>query len=170
MTAVPRDSATLRGNVWPGAGRRLTSLDDFDQALGERLRAARRRRGWSLHDVENQSGQEFKSSVLGAYERGERSISVQRLHRLARIYSVDVAQLIPSGEDFGASPTVIDLDAMGQADPAINDAIDRFLSAIQLRRRSSEGDLTVRQSDLEFLAALVRSDRATVKRALTDPE
>jgi hypothetical protein len=30
--------------------------------------------------------------------------------------------------------------------------------------------LTVRQSDLEFLAALVRSDRATVRRAITDPE
>ncbi|MGH8928391.1 MAG: helix-turn-helix domain-containing protein, partial [Acidimicrobiia bacterium] len=151
-------------------GRRLTTLDDFDRALGERLRAARRRRGWSLHDVERTSGNEFKSSVLGAYERGERSISVQRLHRLAQIYAVDVARLIPTSEDADDQPTVIDLDAMGEIDATVSEAIDRFLSAIQLRRRSSDGDLTVRQSDLEFLAALVRSDRATVRRAIAEPE
>jgi hypothetical protein len=95
---------------------------------------------------------------------------VQRLHRLAKIYTIAVAQLIPSADDLGQPPTVIDLDAMTEADPTISEAIDRFLSAIQLRRRSSEGDLTVRQSDLEFLAALVRSDRATVKKALAEPE
>ena len=39
--------------------------------------------------------QEFKASVLGAYERGERAISVPRLQRLARFYSVPVDQLLP---------------------------------------------------------------------------
>jgi len=120
--------------------------------------------------VERSSNNEFKSSVLGAYERGERSISVQRLHRLAQIYAIDVAHLIPSTDEVDSKETVIDLDAMGTADPSVSEAIDRFLSTIQLRRRSADGDLTVRQSDLEFLAALVRSDRATVRRAITDPE
>ena len=120
--------------------------------------------------MERSSNNEFKSSVLGAYERGERSISVQRLHRLAQIYAIDVAHLIPSIDEVDSKGTVIDLDAMGTADPSVSEAIDRFLSTIQLRRRSADGDLTVRQSDLEFLAALVRSDRATVRRALTDPE
>lgn len=145
-------------------------MDDFDQSLGERLRAARKRRGWSLNEVERRSGQEFKSSVLGAYERGERSISVQRLHRLSQIYMVDVAQLIPEGSSSQNDNTVIDLDAMTNADEAVSEAIDRFLSAIQLRRRSPEGDLTVRQTDIEFLAALVRSDRATVRRVINEME
>ena len=35
--------------------------------VGERLRAIRRQKGLSLHDVEARSGQEFKASVLGAY-------------------------------------------------------------------------------------------------------
>ena len=144
-------------------------MDEFDRALGERLRAARRRRGWSLHEVERTSGNEFKSSVLGAYERGERSISVQRLHRLAQIYAMEVAHLIPSADEVANKETVIDLDAMGTAEPGVSEAIDRFLSTIQLRRRS-DGDLTIRQSDLEFLAALLRSDRATVRRAISDPE
>ena len=145
-------------------------MDDFDRALGDRLRAARRRRGWSLHEVERTSSNEFKSSVLGAYERGERSISVQRLHRLAQIYSVEVAHLIPSPDEVDQKETVIDLDAMSSADPSVSEAIDRFLSTIQLRRRSGEADLTVRQSDLEFLAALVRADGSIVRRAMNDPE
>jgi len=119
--------------------------------------------------VERTSGNEFKSSVLGAYERGERSISVQRLHRLAQIYAMEVAHLIPSADEVANKETVIDLDAMGTAEPGVSEAIDRFLSTIQLRRRS-DGDLTIRQSDLEFLAALLRSDRATVRRAISDPE
>jgi transcriptional regulator with XRE-family HTH domain len=145
-------------------------LDNFDHLLGERLRAARKRRGWSLNEVERRSGQEFKSSVLGAYERGERSISVQRLHRLSQIYMVDVAHLIPEAAAENGQETVIDLDAMTNADETVSEAIDRFLSAIQLRRRSPEGDLTVRQTDIEFLAALVRSDRATVRRVITELE
>lgn len=148
-------------------------LEDFDKALGERLRAARKRRGWSLHDVERQSEGEFKSSVLGAYERGERAVSVQRLHRLASLYSVSVAALIPTQAEVSgtsADDVSIDLLAIDAADPSVSDAIDRFLSAIQLRRRSGDGNLTVRQSDLELLASLVRSDRATVRKVLDQLE
>lgn len=45
---------------------------------GARLRAVRRQLDLSLHDVEVASNLEFKASVLGAYERGERAISVPR--------------------------------------------------------------------------------------------
>ena len=63
--------------------------------VGERLRAIRRQKGLSLHDVEARSDQEFKASVLGAYERGERAISVPRLLRLAELYRVPADQLLP---------------------------------------------------------------------------
>jgi ribosome-binding protein aMBF1 (putative translation factor) len=53
-------------------------------SFGARLRAVRRQQHLSLHDVEVASNLEFKASVLGAYERGERAISVPRLQRLAR--------------------------------------------------------------------------------------
>lgn len=147
-------------------------MDEFDRSLGERLRAARKRKNWSLHDVEEISNSEFKSSVLGAYERGERAVSVQRLHRLAQIYSVDMVQLIPAEPDPVAAggEVSIDLVAIDSADPSVTEAIDRFLSAIQFRRRSSDGSLAVRQSDLELLASLVRSDRTTVRRVLDQLE
>ena len=46
------------------------------QRVGDRLRSIRHRKGLSLDEVEAMSNAEFKVSVLGAYERDERVISV----------------------------------------------------------------------------------------------
>src|ERR1700741_3547222 len=67
--------------------------------VGGPLRPIRKQKRLSLQDVEAGSEQEFKASVLGAYERGERAISVPRLQRLARFYRVPVDQLLPYEED-----------------------------------------------------------------------
>src|SRR5438309_7387186 len=75
----------------------------YARRVGERLRAIRKQKGLSLQEVEGASSQEFKASVLGAYERGERSISVPRLQRLARFYNVPVDQLLP--REVGPEPT-----------------------------------------------------------------
>src|ERR1041385_3928957 len=79
--------------------------------VGSRLRAIRKQKRLSLQDVEASSTQEFKASVLGAYERGERAISVPRLQRLARFYAVPADQLLPrdEGGDFGHADEVVDL-------------------------------------------------------------
>src|ERR1700736_1435387 len=71
--------------------------------VGERLRNVRKQQRLSLQAVEGASNQEFKASVLGAYERGERAISVPRLQRLAKFYNVPVDQLLP--RDGGAEPS-----------------------------------------------------------------
>ena len=68
---------------------------------GARLRSIRRQKHLSLQDVEAASEHEFKASVLGAYERGERAISVPRLQRLARFYRVPVDQMLPSDDELG---------------------------------------------------------------------
>ena len=64
-----------------------TNADDYSRKVGERLRAIRRQKRLSLQEVEANSTQEFKASVLGAYERGERAISVPRLRKLAMFYN-----------------------------------------------------------------------------------
>ena len=88
-----------------------TAVDPYTRKVGERLRAIRRQKRLSLQEVEAKSNQEFKASVLGAYERGERAISVPRLKRLSRFYAVPVDQLLPpdDGPDFGVDTAVIDL-------------------------------------------------------------
>jgi len=144
-------------------------VDNFDKALGVRLRTARRHRGWSLQEVEKRSELEFRSSVLGAYERGERAISVQRLHRLAALYQIDVALLIPSAVE-GNGEVMIDLDEMSRVDDDVSDLIRRFLVAIQMRRRAGATSMAVRHGDLELLAALARSDRTTIRQVLSQLE
>jgi hypothetical protein len=47
----------------------------YARAVGARIRAMRKQMRLSLQAVEAMSDQEFKASVLGAYERGERAIS-----------------------------------------------------------------------------------------------
>ena len=89
-----------------------TTNDGYSRKVGERLRAIRRQKRLSLQEVEANSEQEFKASVLGAYERGERAISVPRLRKLAAFYNVPVDQLLPveGAPDFGVEvDEVIDL-------------------------------------------------------------
>lgn len=132
-------------------------VDTFNRALGERLRAARRACGLSLVDVEGLSEGEFKASVLGAYERGERSLSVLRLTGLARMYGVDPGSLIPLEEvSTGEEPVVVDLKAIEDMGAAESALLDDFLEAIQrMRQRAGEPGLAVRRSDLNLLSVLL---------------
>ena len=128
-------------------------VDEFNLALGQRLRAARRRRGWSLGEVETNTQGEFKASVLGAYERGERAISVQRFVGLAEMYAVSAGELLPAAASDGF---VIDLDALSDEPVEI---VDMYLAAIQLLRRET-GDAEVRQSDRAIIGSLMQSRRS----------
>src|SRR5208282_5371523 len=76
----------------------------YAAAVGARLRTVRRQKRLSLQAVEKASRLEFKASVLGAYERGERTISVPRLQRLAQLYRVPVDQLLPQDGGETQSP------------------------------------------------------------------
>jgi len=73
-------------------------IAEYSKRVGETLRAVRRAKKLSLQEVEGLSNLEFKASVLGAYERGERSVSVPRLWRLSHFYGVPVAELLPVDE------------------------------------------------------------------------
>jgi transcriptional regulator with XRE-family HTH domain len=127
-------------------------VDRFSASLGLRLRSARRQRGWSLGELESYTGGEFKASVVGAYERGERALSVQRLVRLAEIYAVPASDLLPMGSS--ERGVLIDLDVAAAAKDG--DLIDRYLAAIHfLRREGRPGE--VRDSDKAVIASLLDS-------------
>ena len=141
---------------------------EYSNRLGERIRLIRRQKRLSLQDVEARSESEFKASVLGAYERGERAVSMPRLHRLARFYSVPVDQLLPRA-DGGAGieqpddpawipgqKVVIDLVGLAGASGPEVDLIRRYLEIIQVKRQDFNGRvLTIRGDDLQALAAIL---------------
>jgi len=151
---------------------------DYARQVGDRLRDIRRQQGQSLQAVEAVSDREFKASVLGAYERGERIISVLRLQRLARFYSVPVDQLLP--RDNGPSPApqwqddddsapgddgsddgkvTVDLAKLDALEAPEKDLISRYVGMIQLQRGDFNGRvLTIRAEDVRALARLFEQD------------
>ncbi len=153
----------------------------YGRRVGERLRSIRRQKRLSLQDVEANSAQEFKASVLGAYERGERAISVPRLQRLARFYNVPVDQLLPAdeGPDFDHSQVIdltdrraervpdklaIDLTRLDEIRGPDAEMLARYLSMIQVQRQDFNGRvLTVRADDVRAIACIldVEADQAT---------
>jgi transcriptional regulator with XRE-family HTH domain len=146
----------------------MSAADEADDAgyseqVGERLRAIRKQKRLSLHDVEAQSRQEFKASVLGAYERGERALSLPRLDRLAQFYRVPVDQLLPRRPDDptadGAAPLAklaIDISKLGQLQGAPFEMLARFLRMIQVQRQDFNGRvLTIRNDDQRAIAAML---------------
>lgn len=141
------------------------------RALGERLRWVRTQQARSLQDVEALSGGELKASVLGAYERGERAVSLPRLQTLAGFYGVPVSELLPM-PGTAARPAgehhdlVIDLVALERARDE-EPALARYVQAIQARRGDWGGRvLSVRGSDLDTLAAVSAASPEELRQRL----
>jgi transcriptional regulator with XRE-family HTH domain len=150
--------------------------------VGARLRTMRKQMRLSLQAVEAMSEQEFKASVLGAYERGERAISVPRLQRLAKLYDVPVDQLLPPDDAtmtrWGAAGTTEEVVPLGSARRTLQagsgsdkvaidltklhtvsgperDLLRRFLSMIQVHRQDFNGRMiTIRAEDVRAIACL----------------
>lgn len=137
----------------------------YSAQVGDRLRAIRKQKRLSLHDVEAQSTQEFKASVLGAYERGERALSLPRLDRLAQFYRVPVDQLLPRHDldptlaDDGTTnrpKLAIDILKLSQLTGAPFEMLTRFMRMIQVQRQDFNGRvLTIRADDKRAIAAML---------------
>lgn len=134
-------------------------------ALGERLRKVRTQQDRSLNDVERSSRGEFKASVLGAYERGERAISVARLRTLADFYRIPLSELMPQRTSMTVTPPVavfhpagvrIDLSRLTTEHYDDADTVGRFVNNIRTRRGDYNGRIiTIRRDDLRALAAVL---------------
>jgi len=143
------------------------SLDElsFARLVGERLRQIRQQKKLSLSEVESATHQEFKASVMGAYERGERMISVPRLERLANFYGVTVDQLLPRDkqregdtQSQSAAPTKLRIDVakLSLREGKEFKMLERLLRMIQVQRQDFNGKvITVRANDTRAIAVML---------------
>lgn len=67
-------------------------MTDSKKLLGERLRAAREKKGLKQNRVALSLG--IHNSTLAKYESGEREVDIETLNKLAEIYEVDPGYLI----------------------------------------------------------------------------
>ena len=152
----------------------------YARAVGERLRRLRHQRGLSLLAVEEATGREFKTSVLGAYERGERVISVLRLQRLAAVYRVPVDHLLPrpsggaplmdGAADFETRrPLTLDLRALDAAEEVEAQVIRRYVNSIRNQRALTESaSMAIREDDLGVIARFLERDELAVEMRLAE--
>jgi transcriptional regulator with XRE-family HTH domain len=157
----------------------------YAQEVGQRLRSIRRQQGLSLQAVEDNSEREFKASVMGAYERGERIISVLRLQRLAGLYGVPVDQLLPRvvgtvvavaedgsrprSETVDSSQVTIDLARLEVLDAPERDLIRRYVGKIQIQRGDYNGRvITIRGEDVHALARVFEREEPDMRRRLDE--
>lgn len=141
--------------------------------LGARLRNLRRQLHLTLQGVERVSDHEFKASVVGAYERGERAISIPRLQRLAQLYRVPVAHIVAYDEPHAATgvhrPVTIDLVALGQVEGPLGALLRRYVRAIEVERGDYNGRvLTIRRSDVTAVASILECTPEQVPARLDD--
>jgi transcriptional regulator with XRE-family HTH domain len=162
----------------------------YAKRVGDRLRAIRKQKDLSLQDVEQASREEFKASVLGAYERGERAISVPRLQRLAKFYNVPVDRLLPGDIAADGAEIIdlseaeeparrvfneddekirIDLQRLDLLDAPERELLRRYLHTIQMQRQDYNGRvLTIRREDLRAIACMFELTPEALRRRLDD--
>ncbi len=155
----------------------------YTRAVGDRLRNLRRQRGLSLLAVEEASDREFKAAVLGAYERGERVISVLRLQRLAEFYRVPVDQVLPrpgpaagSVDGNGARehftpqrPVVIDLVQLNSTESIEGQVIRRYINSLQNQRSGFQGTvMAIRAEDLRVIGRFLERDETAMEMRLVE--
>jgi transcriptional regulator with XRE-family HTH domain len=151
------------------------TAESYNRSVGSRLRAIRKQKGYSLQDVEALSDQEFKASVLGAYERGERSLSLPRLRRLAAFYGVPIDQMLPQHESRTTAAAIalrtggvtIDLNRLETSSGPEAEMLERFLRAIQMMRQDFNGRvLTIRDDDFRLLSVLLQESTEELSERL----
>ncbi|MDP9067202.1 MAG: transcriptional regulator [Actinomycetota bacterium] len=150
-------------------------MSDYAGQLGERLRKIRIQKGMSLQDVQQASKGKWKAAVVGAYERGDRNVTVARLSELAEFYGVPVSEILPDddrvtpGEPLGRRRVVLDLEGLEKVPESDRDPLSRFTHAIQIQRGDYNGRvLTIREDDLMALALLYQTSADDLSRRLGD--
>lgn len=148
----------------------------FEQAspksIAARMRKLRKARGWTLADVEIQSQGRIRAVVIGSYERGDRSMSVERAIEIADLFNIPLAELLcepsaigsraastPSANSAKSATIVIDLRGAEKAifeEKETARSFALFLAWIVGLRQDWNGEiLSLRRSDLDTLALLM---------------
>jgi transcriptional regulator with XRE-family HTH domain len=138
--------------VWREGRKELG--ETYPQILGGVLRDMRTKRGFTLRETATRSAGIFKASVLAAYERGERSISLERFHALAGVYEIPahrlLAEVVRSLED--RRPDTIDVGTVGDGDEPVARALHGFVQRVMTLRGADTEMITLRAGDLQVLS------------------
>lgn len=123
--------------------------------IGRALRRLRRAHGLTLVDVAAMSNGMFKATSVAGYERGERSITLERFCNLCQLYGLApdrvLAEILRRTE--GRIEPEIDLAALESLGTTESALLSGFARQVRgLRGEPQAGTITLRAGDLEVLA------------------
>ena len=137
---------------------------ELDQIRGK-IRQLRREKGLTLLECEILSRRRIRAVVLGAYERGDRSMSLKKVIEIAELFGVPLAHLItsdlqPEQSRIAGSRHIYDLRTLRALAPSEQKILlSRYLSRIAEQRGDWAGEvISIRQADVEAIARLVDSE------------
>jgi len=122
-------------------------------ALQLRLRAVRKSKGLTLSQVSKQSKGSISAIALGSYERGDRSISTEKLLEIAELYGVPVNELLsPPEKGISAGRVIIDVRKLSLSTEFTSEAPLKIIQRISHLRHDWNGEvISLRSSDLHLL-------------------
>ena len=175
----PVDDEKARGNRSPSL-LRMENSSVFTQPTPEtvstRLRAIRKSRGWTLHDVEKKSDGSIKAVVMGSYERGTRAISLARALELANLFAIPIADLLSDPISDNAQNLGFRrfdqrriAKLLSEKDDERLRKVNKFLVAIAQRRGDWNGEiLTLRSTDLDILTLILEMNQIQLGEWLSE--
>ena len=147
-------------------------MGSFALEIGRALRRVRKERGLTLREVAAASGGAFKATSVAGYERGERTITLERFVLLCRLYDVSPVQVLDEVERTvaGLPEQVIDLTSLEGLGEQERELLAELVRQVNEKRSlGGSGALMVRADDLAVLATASGTDPEALLEALRAP-
>lgn len=126
---------------------------DYKKLVGQKIREVRKNRGYSLKDVEAKSRGRFKAATLGAYERGQRNISVSHIWELAQFYDVSPDELVYVEKEPLARRKQKSLRITADFTEADENLLRTYLKFVDTKRKEFDWNArSLRKGDISSLA------------------
>ena len=121
--------------------------------LQSRLRAVRISKGLTLNQVSALSKGRISAIALGSYERGDRSLSTEKLIEIAQIYQIPVAELMsPIEKGIKSGRVIIDIKKLSTSSDSSSDGALKIVQRIAHMRHDWNGEvISLRSSDMALL-------------------
>jgi transcriptional regulator with XRE-family HTH domain len=137
-------------------------MGDFADEIGRALRRARAARGLTLRQVSTLTEGRFKATSVAGYERGERTISLERFCDLCDVYQVspqailgDIVRAVA-----GSTEPQIDLTRLEEMGTDERTLVAGFVHQIQAQRHEAPSEtIVLREADLDVLATAAGKTR-----------
>jgi transcriptional regulator with XRE-family HTH domain len=128
------------------------------------------KRGFTLRETAARSAGTFKPSVLAAYERGERGISLERFHALANVYGIPPERLLAevSRRLEQRPPDVVNVGAVRELEGPAAGTVRLFVERVMRLRGVRADSITLRTGDLQVLSASVGVSERDLRRAVDE--